>query len=106
MSNFTEYHSARIEGLGADKHLYIGQRGGMWMLKGHFAENAFAPGYQGDDTSAFWVGPRGGLWQRIGWWTDVVQVPLIARFSVFVCLLVCLLGKLGNIVMSMFATFV
>ena len=68
-------------GVGADRNLNIGPRGGLWLLTGHFQD--LRGGLWGTfvDGRTF-VGPRGGLWTRIGWWTDVVQVQM------FVCLFV------------------
>ena len=64
----------RNEGDGADRHIWIGERGAIWLKQGTFSNPAAS--MQGfDSEQRTYIGPRGGLWLRIGWWTDVIRVP-------------------------------
>ena len=69
------------EGEGADRHIWIGERGAIWLKQGTFSRRHLVEAEAGASMQGFdseqrtYIGPRGGLWLRIGWWTDVIRVP-------------------------------
>ena len=64
----------RQEGEGCDKHIWIGDRGAIFVKKGRFTNPAACQlGF--DSEKRTYIGPQGGMWVRLGWWTDVVRKP-------------------------------